>query len=67
MFILLTHLSGFNVRVGDSVRKGQVIAYMGNSGFVTGTHLHLGIYIGEPFSGGSTRSVNPLTSIYSGL
>ena len=61
------HLSGFNVRVGDTVRKGQVIAYMGNSGFVTGTHLHLGIYIGEPFSGGSTRSVNPLTSIYSGL
>ena len=61
------HLSDFNVREGDTVRKGQVIAFMGDSGFVTGTHLHLGIYIGEPFAGGSARSVNPLTSIYSGL
>ncbi len=60
------HLSGFNVKVGDIVKKGQVIAYMGNSGFVTGTHLHLGIYIGEPFVGGTTKSVNPLTSVFSG-
>ena len=61
------HLSGFNVKEGQTVKKGQVIAYMGHSGFATGTHLHLGIYIGEPFVGGSTQSVNPLTSIYSGF
>lgn len=61
------HLSGFNVREGDTVKKGQVIAFMGDSGFVTGTHLHLGLYIGEPFAGGSTQSVNPLTTIYRGL
>lgn len=60
------HLSGFNVREGDVVKKGQVIAYMGDSGFVTGTHLHLGIYIGEPFVGGTTQSLNPLNSIFSG-
>ena len=61
------HLSGFNVSVGQTVRKGDIIAYMGNSGFVTGTHLHLGLYEGEPFAGGYTRSLNPLTTIYSGL
>lgn len=61
------HLSGFNVSVGQTVRKGDIIAYMGNSGFVTGIHLHLGLYEGEPFAGGYTRSLNPLTTIYSGL
>lgn len=61
------HLSGFNVREGDRVSKGDLIGYMGHSGYATGTHLHLGIYIGEPFAGGYSQSVNPLTSIYSGL
>ena len=61
------HLSGFNVSVGQTVRKGDIIAYMGNSGFVTGTHLHLGLYEGEPFAGGYTRSLDPLRHIYSGL
>ncbi len=61
------HLSGFNVSVGQTVKKGQIIAYMGNSGYVTGTHLHLAIYIGEPFVGGTSQSINPLTSIYQGI
>ena len=61
------HLSGFNVREGQTVEKGDVIAYMGHSGYATGTHLHLSVFIGEPFVGGSTQSVNPLTAIYQGI
>lgn len=40
---LYGHLSGLNVSPGQSVKQGQIIGYMGNSGSVkgkTGIHLH---------------------------
>ena len=50
--IVVTHAGGYEtlyghlqpkrvVRVGEEVRKGQVIGYMGNTGNSTGPHLHL--------------------------
>ncbi len=37
------HLSKFQVKEGDQVRRGQVIALSGGTGRATGPHLHLGV------------------------
>jgi hypothetical protein len=43
------HLSGVTAAVGDVVTQGQAIARVGNSGFVTGAHLHFEIRVdGSP-------------------
>ena len=39
------HLSGFAVTDGQTVRKGQVIGYVGMSGRSTGAHLHYEVRI----------------------
>jgi murein DD-endopeptidase MepM/ murein hydrolase activator NlpD len=41
---LYAHLSRQIVGRGDIVSRGQVIGYSGNTGYVTGPHLHLGLY-----------------------
>jgi murein DD-endopeptidase MepM/ murein hydrolase activator NlpD len=38
------HLSKYNVRNGQRVRKGQVIGYVGTTGYSTGCHLHFMVY-----------------------
>ncbi len=50
---LYAHCSSIAVNVGDVVAKGQVIAYIGSTGFSTGAHLHFEIRI-------NGQHVNPL-------
>ncbi|MBI4051708.1 MAG: M23 family metallopeptidase [Elusimicrobia bacterium] len=63
MMVLLDHGYGYStlyghtnrllVREGDSIRRGQPIAYMGMTGRTTGDHLHYEVWV-------NSRPVNPL-------
>lgn len=67
-YTIYMHLKNINVSVGNTVSRGQVIGTMGNTGNVVpvptssnpynGTHLHFGLYIGEPYKGG--YAVDPM-------
>ena len=44
---LYGHLSGYTrgLHVGQAIRKGDVIGYVGQTGWATGPHLHFGFYL----------------------
>jgi len=39
------HLSAYHVKLGDSVKRGDVIGYIGSTGRSTGSHLHYEILV----------------------
>src|SRR5262252_7232453 len=39
------HLSGYNVKVGASVKRGDVVGFIGSTGRSTGSHLHYEILV----------------------
>lgn len=53
------HLSRINVKQGQRVTRGQLIANVGNSGLSTGPHLHYEIHL-------NGRVVDPLTFVLPG-
>jgi len=45
------HLSRFAVRPGEFVKKGQLVAFSGNTGMTAGPHLHYEVrFIGSPMN-----------------
>ena len=58
------HLSKRNVKVGDQIKKGQVIGLVGTTGNVTGPHLHFEVRKGKnnPVDPGSYLKGGSLTT-----
>ena len=46
VYLQYYHMSSFNVKVGQKVKKGQIIGLSGASGRVTGPHLHFSARVG---------------------
>lgn len=59
---LYAHLASMNVRNGQTVKKGQQIAIMGNTGRSYGTHLHFEFHI-PVYIKQATNPRNPLNYI----
>lgn len=53
VYTLSAHLlkGSLKVKVGDKVKRGQMIAQMNNSGYSNGNHVHFEIYIGGSGTG----------------
>ena len=51
---LYAHMSEVKVNVGDTVKRGQIIGYIGSTGRSSGPHLHYGLYK-------SKKAINPRT------
>ncbi len=53
---LYAHLSLVKVVPGQTVSRGELVGYSGNSGYATGPHLHLSVFANEAVKIGSLKS-----------
>lgn len=48
------HMQSYRVRPGQTVKQGEIIGFVGNTGLSTGPHVHLEVWLGpeliDPFS-----------------
>lgn len=45
MGTLYAHCAGLNVTAGDEVERGDLVAWVGSTGFSSGPHLHFEVWI----------------------
>ena len=60
-FTLYAHLSDVTVKLGQQVKKGQIIGHMGNTGNSYGAHLHFEV------RNGASHCINPAPYIAADL
>lgn len=44
---MFAHLSRIGVQPGQKVTTGEVVGYVGNTGYSTGPHLHYTLYVSD--------------------
>jgi murein DD-endopeptidase MepM/ murein hydrolase activator NlpD len=59
IYTSLNHMSAVTSSAGQNVGRGDRVGRVGNSGWASGSHLHIEVWIGAPWDSGSYR-VNPL-------
>ena len=52
---LYSHLSLQKVKVGDTIERGGLLGYSGNTGYATGPHLHFSVFSSQTFKMGPSR------------
>lgn len=57
---LYAHMNAFNVKVGQKVKRGDVIGYVGNTGLSTAPHLHYEVIL-------NNKKVNPANYYFEDL
>ena len=57
---MYAHMSDFNVRLGQEVKRGDVIGFVGNTGLSTAPHLHYEVFL-------NNKKVNPINYYFNDL
>ena len=57
---LYAHIHKFNVKVGQEVKRGEIIGFVGNTGLSTGPHLHYEVIKNQ-------RKVDPIYYLFNSL
>ena len=52
--VVYNHVTGYRVDVGERVGRGEVVGYVGTTGWSTGCHLHFTVLV-------NGSSVDPMT------
>jgi len=52
---LYSHLSLQKVKAGDTIERGGLLGYSGNTGYATGPHLHFSVFSSQTFKMGLSR------------